>query len=103
MRFSFTLTKLGYNQGKANHNVFFFFLKFGKQRKWFIQIAYVDDIVITCVDIHEINKLKGELKNEFDIKDLGKFKYFFRMEVVKCKNGIFYFLTKMHSRFARRD
>ena len=50
---------------------------------------YVDDIIVTENDEKEKNTLKQCLANEFEIKDLGKFKYFFGIEVARSKQGIF--------------
>ena len=52
-------------------------------------IVYVDDIVLTCNDLEEMNHLKIYLAREFEIKDLGSLKYFFGIEVAKSKEGIF--------------
>ncbi|GJW82025.1 putative RNA-directed DNA polymerase [Tanacetum coccineum] len=51
-------------------------------------LVYVDDIVITENDVSEINKFKMFLKSKFQIKDLGKFKYFLGIEVLDNKDGI---------------
>lgn len=50
---------------------------------------YVDDIVVTGNDEVEVVWLKESLTQEFEIKDLGFLKYFFGIEVVKAKQGIF--------------
>nr|GFA67246.1 ribonuclease H-like domain-containing protein [Tanacetum cinerariifolium] len=45
-------------------------------------LVYVDDIIITGNSIYEIDKFKVYLKSKLLIKDLGKLKYFLRIEVV---------------------
>lgn len=49
---------------------------------------YVDNIIITRNDLDEIKKLKGVLAADFEIKDLGKLRYFLGMEVARSKEGI---------------
>ena len=49
----------------------------------------MDDIIVIENDEREIQKLKTYLCNEFEIKDLGSLKYFFRIEVTRSKRGIF--------------
>ncbi|GKB33590.1 ribonuclease H-like domain-containing protein [Tanacetum coccineum] len=51
-------------------------------------LVYVDDIVITGNDLSEIEKFKLFLKSKFQIKDLGKLKYFLGIEVLDNKDGI---------------
>lgn len=50
---------------------------------------YVDDIILTGDDNVEIHKLKDQLKDEFEVKDLKPLKYFLGMEVARSKEGIF--------------
>ena len=52
-------------------------------------IMYVDDIIVTRNDEKEKNTLKQHLAKEFEIKDLGKLKYFLGIEVARSKQGIF--------------
>lgn len=59
-----------------------------------ILLVYVDDIIIAGSDEDEIRRLKGVLTNEFEIKDLGKLKYFLGLEVARSKEGIVVLQTK---------
>ena len=34
-------------------------------------LLYVDDMLITAKDMSEVDKLKAQLKQEFEMKDLG--------------------------------
>ncbi|KAK3006048.1 hypothetical protein RJ639_017338 [Escallonia herrerae] len=52
-------------------------------------IVYVDDIIVTGNDSNEKEALRKYLAKEFEIKDLGKFKYFLEIEVARSKEGIF--------------
>ena len=51
-------------------------------------IVYVDNIVLTGNDPAEMEKLKWRLAKEFEIKDLGKLKYFLGTEVAHFNEGI---------------
>ena len=53
-----------------------------------ILIVYVDDIIIIGSNEAEIQQLKGVLSTEFEVKNLGKLKYFLGMEVAQSKEGI---------------
>nr|GEV38990.1 putative reverse transcriptase, RNA-dependent DNA polymerase [Tanacetum cinerariifolium] len=52
-------------------------------------IIYVDDMIVIGDDKEEITKLKNYLFTEFKKKDLGRLKYFLRIEVLRSKQGIF--------------
>jgi hypothetical protein len=55
-----------------------------------ILIVYVDDIVITGDNEEEIEHLKGKLAQGFEVKDLGKLRYFLGIEVSRSKKkGIY--------------
>lgn len=49
---------------------------------------YVDDIVLTCNSVVEMNNLKELLAREFEIKDLENLKYFLGMKVARTRKGI---------------
>ena len=44
-------------------------------------LVYVDDIIVTGNDEKEKEALKNSLAREFEIKDLGKLRYFLGIEV----------------------
>jgi Reverse transcriptase (RNA-dependent DNA polymerase) len=55
-----------------------------------IVIVYVDHIIVTGNNEKEIQTVKNYMKNKFDIKDLGRLKYFLRIEIAHSKEkGLF--------------
>jgi hypothetical protein len=52
-------------------------------------IIYVDDMIITGDDKEEIYRLQKHLATEFEMKNLGGFKYFLGIEVARSEQGIF--------------
>ena len=52
-------------------------------------LVYVDDIILTRNDENERQTLRQCLTKEFEIKELGKLKYFRGIEVAHSKQGIF--------------
>ena len=49
----------------------------------------MDDIVVTGDDLQGMEALKRCLLQEFEIKELGKLKYFLGIEVAHSRHGIF--------------
>lgn len=84
------MIKNGYRQCQADHTLFI------KQQdtKVTALIVYVDDIVVTGSDCEEITRLKSNLSREFEIKDLGTFKYFLGIEVARSTQGVFLYQRK---------
>ncbi|XP_070049840.1 uncharacterized mitochondrial protein AtMg00810-like [Nicotiana tomentosiformis] len=78
------MISFGYQQSIADHTLFVR----NQTGKLTLLIVYVDDIVMTVDDKEEMSRLK-KLAHEFEIKDLGKLQYFFRIEVARSKSGIF--------------
>lgn len=76
----------GYTQSQANHTMFF---KHSCKGKIAILIVYVDDIILISDDSLEIERLKGLLARDFEIKDLGTLKHFLGMEFERSRKGIF--------------
>jgi Reverse transcriptase (RNA-dependent DNA polymerase) len=52
-------------------------------------LVYVDDLIITGNNQLEIDCVKRDLKNKFDIKDLDKLKYFLGIEIAHSPKGLF--------------
>jgi hypothetical protein len=53
-----------------------------------ILAVYIDDIIITGYDEGEITRLKKCQSQAFEVKDLGKLKYFPGIEVARSSKGI---------------
>ncbi|RVW92973.1 Retrovirus-related Pol polyprotein from transposon RE1 [Vitis vinifera] len=85
-RFGKVIKHYGYTQSQADHTMFY---KHSNEGKVVILIVYVDDIVLTGDDCNELEKLKGKLAEEFEIKDLEALKYFLGMEFARSKEDIF--------------
>ncbi|CAN0843508.1 Retrovirus-related Pol polyprotein from transposon RE1 [Linum grandiflorum] len=84
-RFSQALKSFDYHQCQADHTMF---VKHGHGGKISILIVYVDDIIITGSDEHEIQSLKRRLAAEFERKDLGNLRYFLDIEVAITHQGL---------------
>jgi Reverse transcriptase (RNA-dependent DNA polymerase) len=54
-----------------------------------IVLIYVDDIIIVGNNLEEIKRVKMQLKENFNIKDLGLLKYFLGIEIAHSPKGIF--------------
>ncbi|KAJ0615698.1 putative RNA-directed DNA polymerase [Helianthus annuus] len=84
-RFTLAMRKYGYQQSNSDHTLFL------KQRNGLITclIIYVDDMIITGNDKGEMEQLRQNLFAEFEMKDLGRLKYFLGIEVLRSEQGIF--------------
>ena len=49
---------------------------------------YVDDLIVGGDSMDEIEHVKGLLKKQFDMKDLGDLRYFLGIEVICTPDGI---------------
>nr|GEZ32607.1 ribonuclease H-like domain-containing protein [Tanacetum cinerariifolium] len=79
-----SLIKNGFVQSKYNYSLF----TKRSDNVFVALLVYVDDIVITKNNLFEIKKFKVYLKSKFQIKDLGKLKYFLSIEVLDNTDGI---------------
>ncbi|CAM8892798.1 unnamed protein product [Rhodiola kirilowii] len=84
-KLSSTLVKRGFKRSEADHTLF----NLSGPKGRVVILVYVDDIIITGSDKAGINATKAFLKTVFDIKDLGKLKYFLGIEVCQSKEGLF--------------
>ena len=85
-RFTAAMRRFGYRQSNSDHTLF---LKKNADKITCL-VIYVDDMVKTGNNVQEIDRLKKQLFQEFEMKDLEKLKYFLGIEVLRSKRGIFY-------------
>jgi len=71
-------------RSEVDHSVFYHHSSVG----CIYLVVYVDDIVLTHSDHHDILQVKQHLCQHFVTKDLGKLKYFLGIEVAQSNNGI---------------
>ena len=57
--------------------------------KCLIVSVYVDDLIFTGNNVEMFERFKNSMKQEFDMSDLGRMKYFLGVEVVQHRGGIF--------------
>nr|GEX14744.1 putative ribonuclease H-like domain-containing protein [Tanacetum cinerariifolium] len=82
-RFTLAMTKYGFKQSNSNHTLF---LK-RKGKLITCLIIYVNDMISTGNDEEEITRLRTNLFKEFEMKDLGRLKYFLGIEVLRYLKG----------------
>lgn len=98
-RFTKIMTSLEYKQSQGNHTLF---IKHSPQRGVTVLLIYVDDIIMTGDDWKKKKILSHCLAKEFEIKTLGKLKYFLEIEVAHSRKGIFVSQQKIHYRFTQK-
>ncbi|GJT06129.1 ribonuclease H-like domain-containing protein [Tanacetum coccineum] len=79
-----TLIENGLSQSKSDYSLY----TKSDKGMFLALLVYVDDIIITSNNISEIEKFNVFLKTKLMIKDLGKLKYFFSIEVIDTDKGI---------------
>ena len=84
-KFSFVLEEFGFHRSNADSSLFVRISSTGK----LVVLIYVDDLIVTGDNLHEINTLKTSLRSKFAIKDLGKLKYFLGIEMASSHKGFF--------------
>ncbi|KAJ0772240.1 putative RNA-directed DNA polymerase [Helianthus annuus] len=83
-RLSSVLVDYGFVQSKCDHSMYVL----ARNGVFIVLLVYVDDIVVTGNNIDEVDKIKVVLNSNFQIKDLGKLKYFLGIEVLYNKSGV---------------
>ena len=84
-RFSFVVQEFSMTRSILDPYVFYHHTFLGQ---CIYRIVYADDIVITGSDQDDIRKLKQHLFSHFQTKDLGKLKYFLRIEIAQSNSGV---------------
>ena len=85
-RFAKVMKEFGYKQSQGDHTLF---IKHSVARGVTALLVYVDDIIVTRNDEREKHEEKQRLAKEFEIKELGKLKYFLSIEMAYSTHGIF--------------
>jgi hypothetical protein len=85
-RFTQAMISMGYQQSQEDHTLF---IKHFISGRVTILIVYIDDIIITGDDLKERDIIRKRLSAKFEIKELGKLKYFLGIEVTHLEKGIF--------------
>nr|KYP49319.1 hypothetical protein KK1_028957 [Cajanus cajan] len=85
------MKSLGYKQSESDHTLF---IKYSPNGKLTLLVTYVNDMIITGDDEVEKRILKEKLLTHFEMKELGKLKYFHGIEVAYSRKGIFIFQRK---------
>ncbi|RVW82270.1 Retrovirus-related Pol polyprotein from transposon RE1 [Vitis vinifera] len=77
--------EFGMFRSTADHSVFYHHNSSGQ---CIYLVVYVDDIVITGSDQNGIQNLKQHIFTHFQTKDLGKLKYFLRIEIAQSSSDV---------------
>ena len=77
---------MGYKQSQGDHTLFVHHSATGGVTAL---LVHVDNIIVTGDDIEGMETLRGCLVKEFEIKELGRLKYFLRIKMAHSKEGIF--------------
>lgn len=78
--------KEGFEKCSSEHTLF---VKTNSEEKILIVSIYVDDLIFTGNDEQLFEKFKNSMKQQFDMSDLGKMRYFLGIEVLQTEEGIF--------------
>ncbi|RDX96277.1 Copia protein, partial [Mucuna pruriens] len=89
-RFAQIMISLGYKQSQGDHTLF---IKHSPDGKLTLLLVYVDDMIIIGDDEIEKLTLKEKLATQFEMKELGKLKYFLEIKVAYSKQGKLIYLS----------
>ena len=81
-RFAKVMKNMGYKQSQGDHTLF---IKHSDLGRVITFLVYIDDIIMTGTDEKERPTLRRCLTNEFEIKELGRLKYFIGIKVAHSK------------------
>ena len=81
---STTLKQAGFRQSNVDYSSFFRTC----DGKITTVLVYVDDVILTGNNLHDIEATKSFLKTRFKLNDLGQLKYFLGIEVARSYVGI---------------
>ncbi|RYA45513.1 hypothetical protein DD606_24965 [Enterobacter cloacae complex sp. GF14B] len=78
------LVSIGFRKDHADHSLYVCESDVGIV----VITIYVDDLIIVSDNAMEIDHVKGLLKQEFEMKDLGELRYFLGIEVIRTPEGV---------------
>ena len=84
--FARVMIAMGYRQSQGDHTLFIKHLSSGDV---IALLVYVDDIIVTRNNVKKRESLSQCLAKEFEIKALGRLKYFLEIEVAHSRKGVF--------------
>ena len=84
------LRKIGLEASHANTSLY---VRQGQEHALCV-VLYVDDLDIMGADPTDVNRVKSQQSNMFEMKDLGKVHYFLGIEVIQTPSGLL--LTQCH-------
>lgn len=76
----------GFETCPSEHTLF---IKSEEGGRYLVVSLYVNDLLFTGNDEATFERFKNSMKQEYDMSDLGKMKYFLGVEVVQRSKGIF--------------
>lgn len=79
-----SLLTLGFHRSSSEHAVYMR----GTGMDRLVVGVYVDDLIITGGNTGELKQFKEEMKNTFQMSDLGLLKYYLGLEVNQTEEGI---------------
>ncbi|KAJ9558432.1 hypothetical protein OSB04_013046 [Centaurea solstitialis] len=91
LKFDSFMRGVGYLRSDYDHCVYFRKLQDGS---FIYLLLYVDDMLIASRSMIEIEKLKAQMKNHFEMKDLGEAKKILGMEITRNKETGAVYLTQ---------
>lgn len=77
---------MGFKKCDYEHTLF---IKTNKEGRILIVSMYVDDLIYTGNDPSMFTSFMSSMKQEFDMTDLGKMRYFLGLEILQLPNSIF--------------
>jgi len=64
------------------------YVKKGIEGNQLVIYLYVDDLIVTGIDVNEIEAFKTQMMNEFEMSDLGNLTYFLGMKFTEVAEGL---------------
>jgi hypothetical protein len=79
-----TLKELGFSSSPSEHAMY----ARGQGRSRLLLGVYVDDLIVTGADTGEIARFKLQMKDKFNMSDLGSLRFYLGIEVSQSTSGI---------------